>query len=81
MRAKQCKCVNLELDLKVSLRLLLRPHLLDLYEFFRICGQDTKVDLVFSKLYDQIKYSSTKGLSKVSENLFLTLCFDPIMKS
>ena len=38
MRAKQCKYVNLEHDLKVSLRLLLRPHLLDLYEFFRICG-------------------------------------------
>ena len=73
MKAKQRQCVNLELDLKVPLRMLLRPHLLDLYEFFRICGQDTKVNLVFIKLYDQIKHLSTKGVSKVSENLFMTL--------
>ena len=54
MKAKQYWCVNLDLDLKVPLRLLLRPHLLDANDFFRICGQDTEFNLVFNKLYKQI---------------------------
>ena len=47
--------------------------MLNANDFFRICGQDTEVYLVFSKLYDKINRLSTKSMSMVSENLFLTL--------
>ena len=43
MKAKQYYCVNSQLDLKVPLRLLLRPHLLDTDDSFRIFGQDTDI--------------------------------------
>ena len=73
MKEKQYQCVNIDHDLKVPLRLLLRPHLLDPSDFLRTCGQDTEVNLLFSKLYNQFNRLSAKGMSKVSENLFLTL--------
>ena len=42
-------------------------------KIFRIGGQDTKVNLVFSKLYTQMNHLYTKVKSKVYENLLLAL--------
>ena len=73
IKAKQWGCVISEFDLWLSARLYLMPYLLDLNEIFRICGYNIRVNLVFSKLHGQVNQFTIKDLSKVSENIWLSL--------
>ena len=45
-------CVNFEFDHWSPARLYLKPHSMDLYEIFRICRWNIRVNLIFSKIYD-----------------------------
>ena len=81
MKARQWGCVISEFDLWLSARLYLLPYFLNLIEIFRICGYNIKVNLVISKLHGQVNQFTIKDLSKVSENIWLSLYIQSDLKA